>query len=96
VAVADVVRPSWSRSRLIARLAVDGFTLAVSGLLLGVGPWVDVTSAGISPANAAFIEKWMNLIWLQVLVVIALVYAVRVIRHARRLAAESHPGTGRS
>ena len=94
VALADATRPSWSRPRLIAHLAVDGFTLAVTGILLAAGPWVDVTSSGLLAAKAAFIEKWMNQIWLWVLLVIAGISAVRVFLHARRLAAQgpSQPG----
>jgi hypothetical protein len=86
VALANAVRPSWSRSRLVARLAVDGLALALTAYLLSAGPWVDVTSPGIPAVNAAVIEKWLNLIWLQVLLVVAVAFAARVVQHARRLA----------
>lgn len=92
VALADAIRPSWSRPRLVAHLLVDAFTLVVTGILLAAGSWVDVTSAAIPADKAAFLEKWLNLIWLQVLVVIAVVYAVRVFRTARRLGAEGTAG----
>lgn len=92
VALADAIRPSWSRPRLVAHLVVDAFTLVLSGILLAAGSWVDVTSAAIAADKAAFLEKWLNLIWLQVLVVIAVVYVVRVFRTARRLGAEGTAG----
>jgi hypothetical protein len=86
VGLANAFRPSWSRPRLIARLLVDGLALALTVTLLSAGPWVDVTSPGIPAAAAAAIEKWMNLSWLVALLVTALIYAVRTIQHARRLA----------
>ena len=97
VALTDAIRPSWSRPRLIAHLVVDAFTLVFSGILLGAGPWVDATSAGpLAAKEAALIEKWMNQIWLSVLLVIALIYGVRVFQGARRLAAKSPSGAGRN
>ena len=85
VCLANAFRPSWSRPRLIARLLVDGFALVLTGTLLSAGPWVEVTSPNIPAATAATIEKWMNLAWLVSLLVVVLVYAARVIQHARRV-----------
>jgi TRAP-type C4-dicarboxylate transport system permease small subunit len=84
--LANAFRPSWSRPRMIVRLLVDGFALALAGILLSAGPWVQVTSTRIPAASAAAIEWWMNLSWLVSLLVAALIYAARVVQHARRVA----------
>jgi hypothetical protein len=60
-------------------LGADVPTLAFSAILLAAGPWVQITSTGHLAAHAATIEKGMNQIWLSVLLVIAVTYAVRVI-----------------
>lgn len=86
VALANALRPSWSRPRLIARLAVDGFALVLVGVVLGAGPWVSVTDSRLPATTAAGIEKWMNLTWLLTLLAVALSYSARVLQHARRLA----------
>lgn len=86
LALANAFRPSWSRPRLMARLAVDGFALVLTGILLGAGPWVHVTGPEVPAAAALTIEKWLNAAWLVVLLVIAAFFAATATAHARRLA----------
>lgn len=86
VGLANALRPSWSRSRLVARLAVDTCALILAGVLLSTWPWVSVVEPSALPAAAAAaFEKWTNLIGLQVLVVTGAVYTARVIQLARRV-----------
>jgi hypothetical protein len=86
VALANAFRPSWSRPRLVARLMVDGFGLALAVWLLTASPWVRVTAPAIPPEAAAMLEKWLNLAWLTGLLGVALVCAGGVVQNGRRLA----------
>jgi hypothetical protein len=87
VAVVDAIRPSWSRPRLVARLAVDAYALLLTGILLSAWPWVQVTATSVIPqAHADRIELWMNVTWMSVLLVIGAVCARRVMRLERRMA----------
>jgi hypothetical protein len=87
VALVDAIRPSWSRPRLVARLAVDAYALLLTGILLSAWPWVQVTATSVIPqAHADRIELWMNLTWMSVLLVIGAVCTARVMRLERRVA----------
>jgi hypothetical protein len=86
LALANALRPAWTRPRLVAGLAVDGFALMLVGTLLAGGPWAKVTGSSIPAAMAIRIATWMNLILLRVLVVAAVVYGVRLAQRAWRLA----------
>jgi hypothetical protein len=86
VGLGNAFRPSWSRPRMVARFVVDGLAVVLALILLGAGPWVEVTSTRIPAATGVAIEWWMNLSWLMSLLVTVLIYAARVVQHARRVA----------
>lgn len=85
VGLADAIRPSWTRPRILARLAVDAFALLLTLVLLGGSPWVQVTAAAVPAATAGTIERWMNLTWLLTLLFIAVFCLTRIVRLWLRL-----------
>lgn len=82
VELATVLRPSPTRSRLFARMAVDGIALVLTAALLAGSPWVRVTSPSIPAAAAVTAERWLNLTWLVTLLCIGCYYLTRVVRAA--------------
>ncbi len=84
VGLADALRPSSARPRLLARLAVDGLALVLTVALLSGAPWVQVTRPEIPAASATRIERWINLSCLVTLLVIGIFCLIRVVQQARR------------
>lgn len=86
VSVADAVRPSASRSRLLARLGVHAFALVLTGWLLLASPWVQVVVPGLPAARAVTAERWLNLGCLVTLLVIGVYFLTRVVQLALKAA----------
>jgi len=80
-------RPAWIRARSIARLAVDGVTLALLGALVNMGPWVTVSAASLPAGTVTNANHWANAglsIGLSIMSIMTLVDAVQeVVRLAR-------------
>jgi hypothetical protein len=94
VGLADALRPSWTRPRILARLAVDSFALLLAVVLLGGSPWIHVTSPAVPAATAATVERWLNLSCLVTLLFIGIFYLTRVVQLAMRLSGRGAVGEG--
>lgn len=95
VSLADALRPTASRSRLLAHVAVNGFALALTVWLLAGAPWVKLVVPGGPAEKAAAVERWLNLGALMTLLVIGIFYLTRVVQLALR-ASEAPHGRGRA
>ena len=93
VELADALRPSSSRGRLLAHLWVDGLALALIGVLLAAAPWVRVTAPSIPAETARLLGRWMNSACLLGLLSIGVYYLVRFVRQALRAFGGSSPAT---
>ena len=81
------LRPWWMRARSLARLAVDGVSLILTGALVNMGPWVRVTAANLPATGVADANRWANVgmsIGLGVASIIILVDAVQEVRRLVR------------
>jgi hypothetical protein len=97
IGLADVLRPSETRRRTLARLGVDAFALLLAGILLSAWPWVQVTGGRLPADAAANVARWLNVTFLVTMVIIAGAYTLRVVRLERRVArpeAVGHAATG--
>jgi hypothetical protein len=94
VGLADALRPSWTRPRIVSRLAVDAFALLLVLALLGGSPWVQVTSPAVPAATAVTVERWLNLTWLVTLVLIAVLCVSRMGQLTLRLLRHGAVGRG--
>jgi hypothetical protein len=71
----------------LARLAVDGVSLILTGALVNMGPWVRVTAANLPATGVADANRWANVgmsIGLGVASIIILVDAVQEVRRLVR------------
>ncbi len=84
VELADALRPSGSRGRVLVRLAVDGLALLLIGVLFAAAPWVQVTAPSIPAETARMLGRWMNRAWLLGLLSIGIYFLVRFVRQALR------------
>jgi hypothetical protein len=84
VGLADALRPASARSRLRARVAVDGFALLLTVVLLTGAPWVRLTAPGIPVATRVTLERWFNLSCLVTLLFVGIFYLTRVVQQAQR------------
>jgi len=94
VGLADALRPSWTRPRILARLAVDAFALLLVLALLGGSPWVQVTSPSLPAATAVTVERWLNLTWLVTLLSIGVFCVTRMVQLTLRLLRRGAVGQG--
>ena len=94
VGLADALRPSWTRPRILARLAVAAFALLLVLVLLGGSPWVQVTSPAVPGATAVTVERWLNLTWLVTLLFIGVLCVTRMVQLALRLSGKGAVGQG--
>jgi hypothetical protein len=93
VGLADALRPSLTRPRILARLAVDAFALLLAVVMLGGSPWIRVSSA-VPAATAATVERWLNLSCLVTLLFIGIFYLARIVQLVRRLSGRGPVGQG--
>jgi hypothetical protein len=92
--LADALRPSTDRPRLLARLTLNAVALALTFALLAGAPWVQIVGPAIPQAAAARFERWMNLSCLVTLLVIGVACLVRVVQLAGRVLGRSATGQG--
>jgi len=83
LASVNLFRPSWTRERAGARLAIDALGLVLAAVI-ALGPFVDVTAASPKP-GAADLAKWANLFWDITAWSIAISCAARMIQDVRRI-----------
>jgi len=85
VGAVSLLRPSAVRLRSAIRLAANLTTLALVGILLSWGSWVEIAAPMFRAADVAEAEKWTNFgVWLTLLV-IAIVVTCESIADIRRL-----------
>lgn len=77
--------PSALRVRAIARILINGMTLAVVTILLRTSSWVEIVSPGLSAENLAKAMTWIDGSIRVTLIAIALIALGDAIREARRL-----------
>lgn len=94
VGLADALRPSWTRPRILARLAVAAFALLLTVVLLGGSPWISVTSPEVPAATAVTIERWLNLTCRVTLLFIGAFCVTRIVQLARQLSDRGAVGRG--
>lgn len=82
--LADALRPSASRARLLVHLGVNAFALVLTVWLLLSAPWVRIVAAGIPAPRAATVERWLNAGGLVTLLFFGVFYLARVVRLALR------------
>jgi len=83
LASVNLFRPSWTRERAGARLAIDALGLVIAAVI-ALGPFVDVTAANPKP-GAADLARWANLFWDITAWSIAISCAARMIQDVRRI-----------
>ncbi len=84
VAAVDLVRPWWTRPRAAAHLALESLGVLLASAALALGPWLRVVAPGRIVAGA-MVEHWLNTAVLVSLCLIAIGFAARAVRDARRL-----------
>lgn len=94
VGLADALRPSWTRARILARLAVGAYALLLIIVLLGGSPWIHVTSPAVPAATAATVERWLNLSCLVTLLFIGILCVARIVQLSMRLWGRGAVGQG--
>lgn len=83
LASVNLFRPSWTRERAGARLAIDALGLVLAAVI-ALGPFVDVAAASPKP-GAADLAKWANLFWDITAWSIAISCAARMVQDVRRI-----------
>ena len=83
LASVNLFRPSWTRERAGARLAIDALGLVIAAVI-ALGPFVDVAAANPKP-GAADLARWANLFWDITAWSIGISCAARIVQDVRRM-----------
>ncbi len=83
LASVNLFRPSWTRERAGARLAIDALGLVLA-VVLAIGPFIEVVAANPKP-GAADLARWANLFWDITAWSIGISCAARIVQDVRRM-----------
>lgn len=87
MAALNTVRPWWTRLRSRLRLGIDVAELALVGILLAAGSWVEVAVPNAPSEKVEVLAKWINFsvgVTLASIGIVTIVGIVRGIRRERR------------
>jgi hypothetical protein len=85
IACVNTFQPWWKRRRAGVHLVINCAAMAVAGVLLAAGPWVEITVAATPTPGTIMIAKWINLCVLYSLAGAGVSFVFKSVQDARRL-----------
>jgi hypothetical protein len=86
IPVVTLIRPTWTRFRVAAHAVIDGATIVIGLVSLGIGRWIAISDPATAPAGAADLVELINGIVRISIAATVVLTAVTLLFEIRRLA----------